>query len=607
MQKKNDCHFSAGGERMIKFNVKEILGTIAKQIAIAFAVQNGVDSITASIAGSAVEGVVKSVRIESLPNTVPQKLDNAIATGINSTLLALNIDLPIEFEKELAKKAFCIDMIEKYLTNDNPVQMLENEIHSAFAQSKNFNTKTLPIQNIAENLLLTINNSIVECHELTSIAALYEMKKISREVSEIAGKIDSLGEDLSAEMKNLFSSANSHTTQTATIKKQVLIPQKSEQAFVGREIELAQMDSILNQYNQVFLCGIGGIGKSELALQYITKHRSKFDSVFRVFYRGDRDSTSLQSLGEHGNLANSLMLDMPYVDYNYKMLDNTEDENFVRYYEMLQKICTFFNVLIFIDNYNTDDDPYIRMVRQLPCTLIFASRYDYGKRYAHLCVEVNTIQDEHKLKDLFYQNAQALNKVRFNEESLNNLVIDRLVEEIIETVQGHTLTIELIAKYFRQEARDGDITLLTILERLKTGGIKSADNVDIWHGRDGDEKEITAYRHICVLFKFGEMSSPRKNYLSILSYIPASGITRSEFKRRSWDVVEHIFNNMIDSGWIQEDEATGLISLHPIISEIVWYEIDPKPKLETKPGRSPLYIYILQLFSRRFRKRRAFS
>jgi len=50
---------------MIKINAKEILGTVAKQVAIAFAVQNGVDSSSATITGSAVEGIIKSVKIES--------------------------------------------------------------------------------------------------------------------------------------------------------------------------------------------------------------------------------------------------------------------------------------------------------------------------------------------------------------------------------------------------------------------------------------------------------------------------------------------------------------------------------------------------------------
>ena len=171
---------------MIKFNAKEILGTIAKQVAIAFAVQNGADNNTATIVGSAVEGVIKGVKIESCPKTIPQKLDNAILTGINNTFQVLNLDLPTEFENELAEKVFCIDMIEKYLTDDNPVQVLEQEIYFAFATSKIYDMKTLPIKNIAETWLRAINESVIECHELTSLAAFYETKKISNEIAELS-------------------------------------------------------------------------------------------------------------------------------------------------------------------------------------------------------------------------------------------------------------------------------------------------------------------------------------------------------------------------------------------------------------------------------------
>lgn len=100
--------------------------------------------------------------------------------------------MPTEFEKELAVKVFCIEMIEKYMTHENPIEILETTIHSAFVESPTYDLDTLPVENIAKTMLMTISNSIIECHELTSLATFYETKKISHEMLNISDQISDI-------------------------------------------------------------------------------------------------------------------------------------------------------------------------------------------------------------------------------------------------------------------------------------------------------------------------------------------------------------------------------------------------------------------------------
>jgi len=53
--------------------------------------------------------------------------------------------------------------------------------------------------------------------------------------------------------------------------------------FVGRQIELSEMHRLLHGHNirsTVILHGLGGIGKTQLAIEYIKRHKEKYTAIF---------------------------------------------------------------------------------------------------------------------------------------------------------------------------------------------------------------------------------------------------------------------------------------------------------------------------------------
>jgi hypothetical protein len=71
------------------------------------------------------------------------------------------------------------------------------------------------------------------------------------------------------------------------------IPEAAQ--FVARENELAEMRRLLHGYKSrsaVVLHGLGGIGKTQLAIEYITRHKEKYTAVF-WFNANDEDSLKL--------------------------------------------------------------------------------------------------------------------------------------------------------------------------------------------------------------------------------------------------------------------------------------------------------------------------
>lgn len=52
--------------------------------------------------------------------------------------------------------------------------------------------------------------------------------------------------------------------------------------LIGREEELTAVHDTLASFHTVFLYGIGGIGKTAIALAYIARHRSAYDHVLYI-------------------------------------------------------------------------------------------------------------------------------------------------------------------------------------------------------------------------------------------------------------------------------------------------------------------------------------
>ena len=358
-----------------------------------------------------------------------------------------------------------------------------------------------------------------------------------------------------------------------------LKPSKLEHEFVGRDAELAKMKAILDNADNttIFLWGLGGIGKSELALQYANRYKKDYDCVVSVFYQND--------------LATCLMDGNIIANFSYA--DNKTDQpKFADFYDKLQGLCQTTKVLLIIDNFDTSHDPHFDKLHEpcdilkLNCDKIFTTRHDYREKFPSCVIEIDTIRDvEGKLdfealKQIFYYNGP----VKYKEALLNNRQIDpaedEVIKQLIEKVDGHILTIELLALQLRHSHTIG---LSEAFEQLKKS-IKGNYTVQFEHrmSKAKNPKE-TSYEHLSATFNIfkEDINEESRNLLKVLTYIPPRGIEILTLLMRcgfSGDNGAENLNEMIERGWIKENKHASIVSLHPVISEVLWFEL--KPSLE---------------------------
>ncbi len=333
--------------------------------------------------------------------------------------------------------------------------------------------------------------------------------------------------------------------------------------FVGREDELEEMHRLLGENRLLFLCGVGGIGKSELAKQYATQYQDSYDSILFAPYLNDvsalmqdDDAIHIQNFG-------------PYPD------EKTEEYQ-ARKLQKLKALCDQRTLLI-VDNLNRIDDPDLKKLLALDCRLLITTRADFSGFGHGKQLPVETLKCGEDIERIFYHHYQG----ELNQE-------DRaIIREIITLVEGHTMTVELIAKQIdAQWTTPGEI-----LEKMKGAGIHGIGDEEVDSGKDGSFSSRSTYEHIKALFDLAVFETAGKEnelyLLYNLSLMPYTGIDRRLFAQ--WCQLEKhggkgIVKHLIKSGWVRKSERN--LSLHPVVAEVVLARLKENPQAELPVLRS---------------------
>lgn len=306
--------------------------------------------------------------------------------------------------------------------------------------------------------------------------------------------------------------------------------------FCGRERELEALHELLRNHGKVFLHGIPGIGKSELAKAYASRYAKEYTNILFIPCRG------------------SLLQALARLDFADDRLEDEEEQRFKRHNRFLRSLKQ--DTLIIFDNLNTtfSEEPLLDVVCKYRCTVLFTSR----NRFEHqTSMELQELEQPAliKLFRYFYSRTDKYAE---------------LVEEMIRAVHAHTFAVELIARLLNR----GLMRPKGLLGKLRKQRAAMDAEDEISTQRDGNHQKATYHDHIHMLFALFRLSEKHRAVLRNMVLMPIQGISSRLFA--NWMGLKNLnsVNQLVEMGILSPTPCRG-IALHPMLWEVALDELPP--------------------------------
>lgn len=287
----------------------------------------------------------------------------------------------------------------------------------------------------------------------------------------------------------------------------------SAEPFAGRKEELSLIRECLLEHSEpVVLYGIGGIGKSALAREYMRKFHAEYDHMLYLSFQ-----TTMQNL-----ITDDFGVHISCLHYEPEVFKNRRKYFRVKY-EILWNIAAREKILMVIDDCNIAHDKDMQMLFSLPCHILVTSRRDPDTWGGCQKIHIRELTAEEEW--LSFVNCYRPEGL-LPEEKINLDIYRR-------KVQGHTLMMQ-------QKLRNPESDFSGLTEFQKN------------------------------LFRKLSLKKEEKTAMACLSIMPIQGIPKKMFRQISgvaepvlerleyYVLVQHIWN---------ADYEDEMLFLHPIIAK----------------------------------------
>lgn len=304
---------------------------------------------------------------------------------------------------------------------------------------------------------------------------------------------------------------------------------KPENCFVGRKKLIEAISRCLANGEVVLLNGIGGIGKTTLAIECAVQNKERFKRWQLVTY-----SDSFENLIKSVKLENYSKDDIGGKIETLKQLDGS-------------------NLLIF-DNIDMNDEAEINKLanfcKDLKAGLILTERHTGKEKFKFASRFTVEQLNEAEQLDLFEKHLGD-----FNSEEEKKIVS----EKILKKISGHPLLIKTVARTMSEYGTPAE----DILDYLETGKDNGVEEIII--EKDDIYAQGTPYEIFNKLL-LNTLDETGIKVLKQLYILPASGIQNS-LKVFNADQDKNALSHLKQTGWVNNENR--ILSLHPVIREVI--------------------------------------
>ena len=307
--------------------------------------------------------------------------------------------------------------------------------------------------------------------------------------------------------------------------------------FIGREKELVEIAEQFHIKKVVYLSGYGGIGKTELAIQF-----------GKLYKEG-----TLYFIRFHENLAKTIAMGIS-ADIDNLSAKTPEDA----YRAIMDRLarCSKKDILI-IDEvvYSPNSlrkDPVWQELMHLPLRFLITTRYS-----TPFALRVDSMTNE-SLYRLFINQGLELN-------------IDQM-NALISAVNGHTLTVDLIARTLR---RTPSLTPGNLLNILKMSRLQKEENTKMSVEFSAKVEDEQAQIYLRTLFDMARLYDSEILLLRNMVLLPEKGMDIAILEATLEQNDMETIGQLINRGLLSFDIERSFITIHPIIRLICLEELRP--------------------------------
>ena len=327
--------------------------------------------------------------------------------------------------------------------------------------------------------------------------------------------------------------------------------------FIGREKEIEKLNQLLNDSQQVVLVnGLGGVGKTTLAQAYYHKFKADFDHIAWTYVphdpeqQGENVSTAKDTIASEVELFKRLNL--PFDPKNTTALERIQ--------VLFGKLQSLEGNNLFIIDNATEAIAEIRpFLPKPPQWKILVTSRQQLQPFTRL--DLSSL-DPTEAKALFYAHYIKADKQ------------EEIVENLLEHIGYHTLTIELLAKLCQNSLR---LKPQHVYETLQAQNFKTLKQ-KVWTAHT--ENEVKVYSYLVGAFSISDLSDEEKYLLTQFAVLPAKGISFEllcellQLEEAEMEDTEEVLLSLIKKGWISRDKDDNF-SCHQIVQEVLRYQLEP--------------------------------
>ena len=392
---------------------------------------------------------------------------------------------------------------------------------------------------------------------------VWDLRRLNREIED-------LDDD---QIEAIYEYLTKQTGRTARPKPRYLLPTLPPLAasFVegSRDGEVAKLTKIAESGKPVFVWGLGGMGKTQVAIQ-LGKTLQQTRDVYFIHYT--------PPVGECGEAMRETILRAHFAGYKFQGHDNENRD--VEYAERMDILRTeYAGSVLVIDNFDRPGKSLVDLqaekayqeLTQCGLTLVFTTRSEAPG------VEIGPLAEETLL---------GMIRRDYRDED----VTDGELVKLIRAVDGHTMMVDLLGKTLARSR--GRVSVADLLEAFG-GGLdrETLPEVANTHNQSAGQKRI--YEHMKILFDVSVLAAGQREILRYATLLPEDGLDYLTFEkclvkatekpmRRLWHKLcgkkqekplAKQLEELVDSGWLQCREKRLMI--HPVVREVCLGELKP--------------------------------